>query len=268
VTLTAILNVVATASERRCQATNKRGERCRANVVNAAGYCAAHDPANPMDMRALGKLSGERRRQPSPERVPESFREWVRREGPPPERIWQALETAMEAQSESARVSASKVLMDALAEPSDSSGGCRICAQRKAEMPAVRAKLDRLIAARAATAIEARAQLIEDELGAVRAALEEHDPSLLAALETAQLRIHERIEEANDGDAGALRPVIDSVADEYANSGRIPADVTPEQVTEILRGLEEIGLISPGPRWRAKAFAADRESALADEQQP
>jgi hypothetical protein len=46
----------------------------------------------------------------------------------------QALETAMEAQSESARVSASKVLMDALAEPSDSSGGCRVCAQRKAEI--------------------------------------------------------------------------------------------------------------------------------------
>jgi hypothetical protein len=91
VTLTAILNVVATASERRCQATNKRGERCQATVVNAAGYCAAHDPANPMDMRALGKLSGERRRRPRPERVPESFREWVRREGPSPERIWQAL---------------------------------------------------------------------------------------------------------------------------------------------------------------------------------
>lgn len=112
----------------------------------------------------------------------------------------------MEGQSESARVSASKVLMDALAEPSDSSGGCRICAQREAEMPAVRAKFDQLIAARAASAIEARAQLIDEELGTVRVALEEHDPSLLAALETAQLRIHERIEEANDGDAGALRP--------------------------------------------------------------
>jgi hypothetical protein len=151
----------------------------------------------------------------------------------------------MEGQSESARVSASKVLMDALAEPSDSSGGCRICAQREAEMPAVRAKLNRLIAGRAASAIEARAQLIEEELDTVHAALEEHDPSLLAALETAQLRIHKRIDEANDGDASALRPVIDLVADEYANSGRIPADVTPEQVTEILRGSEEIGLISP-----------------------
>lgn len=136
-------------------------------------------------------------------------------------------------------------------------------------MPAVRAKLDQLIAARTASAIEARAQLIAQELDTVRAALEEHDPSLLAALETAQLRILERIEEANGDDAGALRPVIELVADEYASSGRIPADVTPEQVTEILRGLEEIGLISPGPKWRAKTFAgARRESALADEQQP
>jgi hypothetical protein len=229
--------------------------------VNAAGYCAAHDPANPMDMRALGKLSGERRRQPNPERVPESFREWVRREGPPPERIWQALETAMEGSSESARVAASKVLMDALSEPSDSSGGCRICAQREAEMPAVRAKLDRLIAGRAASAIEARAQLIDEELGTVRLALEEHDdPALRSALETAQLRIHERIEKANHADALGLTPVIDLVAEEYAQSGLIPAEV---DAGAVLRGLLKIGLISPGPKWRAKAFAARQGSAQA-----
>jgi hypothetical protein len=35
------------ATERRCRATARSGERCRARVVNAAGYCVAHDPEKP-----------------------------------------------------------------------------------------------------------------------------------------------------------------------------------------------------------------------------
>jgi hypothetical protein len=104
------------ASERRCRAQNKRGERCAARVVNAAGYCVAHDPERPADMRALGRKSAEARRKPNPERVHESLRTYLKREVPP-ERVWQALEAAMLGNNESARVSASRVLMDALAEP-------------------------------------------------------------------------------------------------------------------------------------------------------
>jgi hypothetical protein len=48
--------------------------------------------------------------------VHESLRTYLRREVPP-ERVWQALEAAMLGNNESARVSASRVLMDALAEP-------------------------------------------------------------------------------------------------------------------------------------------------------
>jgi hypothetical protein len=83
--------------------------------VNAAGYCVAHDPEKPMDMRALGRKSGEARRKPNPERVHESLRTYLKREVPP-ERVWHALEAAMLGNNESARVSASRVLMDALAE--------------------------------------------------------------------------------------------------------------------------------------------------------
>ena len=67
-------------------------------------------------MRELGRRSGRARRKPNPERVHESLRTYLRREVPP-ERVWQALEAAMLGNSESARVAASRVLMDALHEP-------------------------------------------------------------------------------------------------------------------------------------------------------
>jgi murein L,D-transpeptidase YcbB/YkuD len=104
------------ATKRRCKATSRSGERCRAHVINAAGYCVAHDPEKPMDMSRLGKLSGEARRRPNPERVHESLRAYLKREVAPAE-VWAALKLAMEGQNESARVAASRVLMDALAEP-------------------------------------------------------------------------------------------------------------------------------------------------------
>src|SRR6266545_3986546 len=114
-TVNARLSAVATASQRRCKATSRSGERCRAHVINAAGYCAAHDPENPMDMRALGKLSAQARRRPNPERLNEGLRSYLRREVPP-ERVWQALEAAMTGENQSAKVAASRVLMDALVE--------------------------------------------------------------------------------------------------------------------------------------------------------
>jgi hypothetical protein len=66
-------------------------------------------------MKMLGKLSGQARNRPRPERVHPSLRDYLRREVAPA-RIWRALELALEGGSEAARVSASKVLMDALAD--------------------------------------------------------------------------------------------------------------------------------------------------------
>jgi len=138
------------AGERRCKATNRRGERCAARVVNAAGYCVAHDPEKPADMRALGKRSAEARRRPNPARVHPGLRDYLR-ENVSPAEVWQALKLALEGANESARVSASRVLMDALAE-GGVDGRCPHCAMteedRRSEAVAVRAKLDRLIETR------------------------------------------------------------------------------------------------------------------------
>jgi hypothetical protein len=49
------LFAMRTPGKRRCSATNSRGEHCRATVVNAAGFCAAHDPEGKFDARELGR---------------------------------------------------------------------------------------------------------------------------------------------------------------------------------------------------------------------
>jgi hypothetical protein len=97
------------ATERRCKAPSRSGNACRATVVNAAGYCVAHDPEKPMDMRALGR-AGEARRKPNPERVPASLREELR--SLDPAIVRGAIEQALSGSNESARVSAVKLLAD------------------------------------------------------------------------------------------------------------------------------------------------------------
>ena len=61
------------ATERRCKADTKRG-RCRVTRgLNAEGLCSMHSGAT--DPRELGRLSGKRRREPNPERLPASLRQ-------------------------------------------------------------------------------------------------------------------------------------------------------------------------------------------------
>jgi hypothetical protein len=123
---------VINAKERRCRAQNKRGERCAAHVINAAGYCVAHDPEKPMDMRALGRKSGEARRRPNPERVPASLRDELQKLDPAIVRG--AIEQALAGDNESARVSAVKLLADVDAFRKD--GECPRCAEAAAEAEA------------------------------------------------------------------------------------------------------------------------------------
>jgi hypothetical protein len=128
------------AKEHRCSAATKRG-RCRVTRgLNAEGLCPMH--AGTTDLRDLGKRSGEARRKPKPARVHPGLREYLRAEVHP-ERVWAALETAMTGANESARVSASKVLLDALAEPAR---GCPECAAREAAAPDIEARLLELLA--------------------------------------------------------------------------------------------------------------------------
>lgn len=104
-----------TSPERRCKATNRRGERCAAHVVNAAGYCVAHDPERPDSMRELGRRSGEARRRGPAAQLPEPEREGLRavlRDRLDHETVIAAIERALAGGNESARVSAVKFLAD------------------------------------------------------------------------------------------------------------------------------------------------------------
>jgi hypothetical protein len=130
------------ATERRCKARNKRGEPCQATVVGADGYCIVHDPERNVDMRELGRRGGKANGRPNPERVHEGLRAFLQREVPP-ERVWQALEAAMLGSNEAARVSASKVLIDALSE--GQAGGCPDCAARAVEAEGARERLDTML---------------------------------------------------------------------------------------------------------------------------
>jgi hypothetical protein len=68
--------VKSNADERRCSATNKRGEPCASTVVNADGLCAAHSGRT--DMRELGKASARARTKAKAKAVPASLREKLR----------------------------------------------------------------------------------------------------------------------------------------------------------------------------------------------
>jgi hypothetical protein len=92
------------------------------------------------DMRALGSLGGKGRKAIDPERVHEGLRSYLKREVDPA-RVWEAIERALEGQNESARVSASKLLFDALYEPS--AGTCPVCKEREANSGAGGSEADR-----------------------------------------------------------------------------------------------------------------------------
>jgi hypothetical protein len=127
------------ATERRCKGTSRSGERCRAHVINAAGYCVAHDPEKPMDMRALGRRSGEARRKPNPKRVPASLRAELQTLGP--KVVKAALEATLAGGNESARVAAVKLLADVDAFRKE--GECPRCAVAAVEAEGAREKLDK-----------------------------------------------------------------------------------------------------------------------------
>jgi hypothetical protein len=130
---------------RRCSATNRYGERCRNVVVNAAGYCSVHDPESKVDMRELGKASARARARPNPDRVHPSLRDFLRSDVPPAV-VWAAIQAALEGGSDAARVSASRLLVDALHEPSEQQDWRK---QMASEMQTAAAEFDRKIELRA-----------------------------------------------------------------------------------------------------------------------
>jgi len=143
-------------SERRCKASNKRGEPCRATIVGAGGYCPAH-AAGGRDMRELGRLGGQKR---------------GRKQEEPGDRLERIAHAAIEELlvspgNATARASAARLVVDKLSASSSLSMELarraafeEMTAQMKAEMPAARAKVERLIESRT----EARARELTAEL--------------------------------------------------------------------------------------------------------
>lgn len=160
-------------------------------------------------MKALGRAGGKARHKPNPERVHEGLRDYLKREVSPAE-VWAALKLAMEGQNESARVSASRVLMDALAEPQERGDGCPRCAETRAELPKHAERFSRLIEDRVA---RIRMQRLADPLSA----LEE----LAAELSAEAVQNH---------------------------SDLVVGDVRPERVAAFFEQLEELGLIRRGSK--------------------
>jgi hypothetical protein len=143
--------VESNVGKRRCKGRNKRGERCRAHVVNVAGYCAVHDPESTIDMRELGKASVRARARPNEKRVHPSLREYLRTEVAP-ERVWRAIEAALEGDSEAARILASRLLVDALHE-SGEEADWRVQARSERQVAAERfmAQIERAVEIKANT---------------------------------------------------------------------------------------------------------------------
>jgi hypothetical protein len=89
------------SSLHRCQAKNKAGQPCQATIVGPDGLCTAH--SGKQDMRAIGSLGGKGRKAINPDRIHEGLRAYLKREANP-ERVWEAIQRALEGQNESARV--------------------------------------------------------------------------------------------------------------------------------------------------------------------
>lgn len=128
----------------RCSGTTRAGKPCQA-LAGSDGLCSAHNGTQ--DMRELGRKGAKARRQPNPERVQESLRSYLKCEVAPAE-VWQALRQAMTCANESARVSASRLLLDALAEPDHLED-----VDRGAHVAAYREKLARLLTDRVARTV-------------------------------------------------------------------------------------------------------------------
>jgi hypothetical protein len=104
---------MASATERRCKAQDRRGEPCAAKVVNADGLCAMH--AGTTDPRELGRKGGKARRGGLVAQLPDIERESLRdrlRTRLDPEKVQAAIEQSLGGGNESARVAAVRFLAD------------------------------------------------------------------------------------------------------------------------------------------------------------
>jgi hypothetical protein len=239
------------------------GERCSVRVVNAAGYCVAHDPEKPMDMRELGRRSGEARRRGVARELPQEARQSLRailREQLEPEKVKAAIEQSLAGGNESARVAAVKFLADLELYRKDGDE-CSQCAQAKAEAPQAWAKVEHLLEKYIEAIVRQEssgAAGIVDSQGVVHD--RGGDSQVMAMIRRAVRRAREGHEKDLEAAVGEMiGKIIDGLA--------VPGDVTSEQAERNLHGLEEQGLLVPRGRVEALAeeLAQGRLKALKSE---
>jgi general stress protein YciG len=227
----------------RCTAKTKAGNPCQA-LAGSDGLCSAH--RDPERMRELGRRGGKSRGGIKPERAHEGLREYLKREVPP-ERVWRALELAMEGQNESARVAASRVLMDALAEPAGADGRAH-----QADAAAARAKLDQLIERYVAEALG---------VGTTNPRVLPRDPKGDSPIGKTIARA---VAKAREGQEAELVALIEEILVKVRNGLKLVDPLDAEAARTVLEGLAEIGLYVPRGKVeeRAEEIAQARLHAL------
>jgi hypothetical protein len=256
---------VASATERRCTADTKRG-RCRVTRgLNEAGLCSMHSGAT--DPRELGRLSGKRRREPNPKRVPASLREELR--SLDPAIVRGAIEQALSGSNESARVSAVKLLADVDAFRKDDEAGCPRCAKfTEAASKESQDKVWQMVSRLVEGAVEDVFGTHHSEALRAAAARRANAPDPGSSDSQAMKLIREAVMRGLDGrehaSQDAVETAVGTVLDAVAGGlvSEMPGDVSPERSEAILASLEECGLLvraSPStPRGGAGARQADR----------
>lgn len=205
-------------------------------------------------MAALGRKGGKGRRRGVAEQLPTAERESLRealRAGLEHKDVVDAVRQSLNGGNESARVAAVKFLADLELYRKDGDD-CPRCAQVKAEAPAVRDKLDRLLEAHFVRAVQ------DHDAGKVRG---EHDPPVMTLIRRAVAR-------AREGHEDELQAVIEQAllktVERLKHNIVIENDVSPEEAQAVLEHLAEVGVLVPRHKVeeRAEQLAQERLKAL------
>jgi hypothetical protein len=215
----------------RCSGTTKAGKPCRA-LAGADGLCTAH--SGKTDMRELGHRGGKARRKGVAEQLPEaertSLREQLRR-GLDPELVVCTANEILAGENQTARGNMIRFLADLELYRRDGVE-CPRCAAARAEGPAAREEVYRMIA-----------RLVEHAVRAELAGVDEKPENSSQASRLVRAGVRRGLKGHEEWLQDAVESAVGKVLDQIANGLVVGSVVTSEQAEETLRGLEEIGLL-------------------------
>jgi hypothetical protein len=163
----------------------------------------------------------------------------LRREVDPAE-LWSALKAALQSENQTAKVSAARVLLQELYEPTKEKEP-----QHQAEIAAASRKLDQLIETYVYEAVR------ESDAGVTR------DPKQHS--HTTRV-IARAVERAREGREDELEGEVGRILTSVANGLKLQDATSSERAEAILQGLEETGLLVP--RGKVEELIAQRTASL------